>query len=171
MTKWNFLTGDVNYLLYGGSWYRKITKTVYHVIDLVNLKDSGVEVGYTYAVELREIDINNIHLKDALNCCGWYIRKEISDINKVEALSTYGTFFPMGSWSGNNSRDLIRSAKLESEKIVTSKTYHSEKLLRPVNRLGMTAYEYGVGDMESAIQRGLESGDKSCMLVAKIYGM
>ena len=177
-TKWQFLTGDVNPAQYGAKWYRQIDKSdVYHVIELINMHDAtGDEDQPKYAVDLAEIDLilQADNLDAAMSCCGItddMITDDNRNVASVEALSSYMGGAPLGQWSGNNYLDLITQAKRESNRLTTDADYYDTQMSRPVNKLGSTAREIQTGDMNSALMRGIESGDKSAWLMGKIQGL
>lgn len=64
-----FLTGDVNYVDYGGKWYRKIGTGRYHVLTLdtwEELDSSAVELYGKYNVTLSEVDLAKLATPRAL---------------------------------------------------------------------------------------------------------
>ena len=72
MAGWQFLTGDVHFMDYGGKWYRLINDVTYHIVELINLVDAcGRDAQTTYAVELVEINLDTAPIEQALGCCGW----------------------------------------------------------------------------------------------------
>jgi len=181
MTKWHFLTGDVNWSTYSGSWYRHISGRQYHVIELINLIDAmGDDAECTYDVSLKLIDLDTVpekELDDALSSMGLddetfarVFEGDDADIGFVEALASYGLFAPMGEWGGNNRRILMRQAKSESGRLANDSNYLQSQLARPVNRLGSTALEFSTGDMDSALIRGIEAGDKIARIMGKMKG-
>lgn len=167
-----FLTGDVDYLAYGGKWYRKVADTRYHVIELTNMWEATGDKSISqYDVELSEIDITCPQLKTAMHSCG-PDDEELQDneLVKVEALSSYGAGAPLGSWGGSNARKLIAEARSESRELDDPDKYEAA-MSRPVNRLGSTAREYAAGDFDSAIRRGVERDDPAAKIMAKIGGV
>jgi len=85
-------------------------------------------------------------------------------------LCDYGCIAPLGAWTGNNYKKLLQTAKQESRKIQEDEDYYEEKMNSPVNEIGSTAREFQRGDLNSAVVRGLLSGDKKCWLMARIQG-
>jgi len=170
MRGWEFLTGDINFQQYGGSWFRRIGPArIYHVIELVNTTDKSQ---YTYSVQLKEIDLDNVlegRLEAALSCFGMGEFLQ-SDIRDVDALASYGVFAYMGDWAGNDYTDLLREAKRESRRLEKDSDYHESQSERPVNRIGSTARELAQGDFDSALIRGVAKGDRLARLVGKIRG-
>jgi len=61
MVGWKFLTGDINWQQYSGSWYRRLEDRQYQVIELINLKDAmGDDANVTYSISLRYVDLDEI---------------------------------------------------------------------------------------------------------------
>ena len=174
MSKWQFLTGDVNYKDYGGKWYRQVKGEIYHIVELVNIEEAtGKSVTDKYFVNLQEIDLDLISQKDlksAIESCELQEDIEITPIITIDILSAYGRYTPMGNWEGNNYREVIKQAKAESNRLSTDSDYRERQLDRPVNRIGSTAREFGAGDYDSAIIRGIAKGDKVARLLGKIQG-
>lgn len=174
MAGWQFLTGDVDFMTYGGKWVRQTGDSTYHVIKLVNMLDAtGDDTIPVYSVELAEVDLNIAPIERALSCCGW----TLTDVDEteppliVEAVSSYGCYAPMGNWAGNNYRQLLADAKRESRMLTDDSRYHYTRMNRPVNRLGSTACEYAHGDFTSAMIRGIASGDVGARIIGKVHGL
>lgn len=166
--------GDVNYRQYGGKWYRKIDDTTYHIIELINMWDAtGEEDQSQYNVSLAEIDLMNIsddQIKRCVDSCGWLNNDNLSELMVIESIHSYGIYAPMGDWNGNNYKELLKQAREESH-LLDDSNYHTSQMNRPVNKLGSTAYEYSIGDFNSAMIRGIASGDKSAKIIGKIHGL
>jgi hypothetical protein len=146
MSGWEFLIGDIDFMICGGKWVKSISDNVYHVIELVNMHDATGDIDQDkYYVGLQEIDLSIADLESSLECCGYSDDIEITDLLLVESVSSYGQFAPMGDWNGNNYRKLLRQARDESNNISSDNDYHSYMLDRPVNQLGSTACEFARG--------------------------
>jgi hypothetical protein len=165
-----FLTGDVDYLAYGGKWYRKVASTRYHVIELTNMWDAtGDRSGAQYNVSLSEVDITSPQLKDAIRSCGTDDEDlQDNELVKVDALASYGAKAPLGDWNSGNSRKLLIEARSESRSLDNLDKYEAA-MSRPVNALGSTAREYAAGDVLSAINRGVSRGDENAKLMGKLH--
>ena len=164
-----FLTGDVDYLSYGGKWYRKVASTRYHVIELTNMWDAtGDKSIPQYNISLSEVDITSSQLKDAMAGYGPDDEDlQNNELVKVESLASYGAKAPLGLWDGSNARKLFAEARSESRRLDDPDAYEAA-MSRPVNALGSTAREYGAGDIQSAITRGVRRGDANAKLMAKL---
>lgn len=193
-----FLTGDMNYVDYGGKWYRCVAKGRFHVIELTNMDEAcgrDNEGRPTYVVELSGIDLYETPRKEiesALRSCGWKMiafspksllpctvvddyRGDVIGSNAaaelvlVEALHSYGCRAPLESWEGNNWEELMKLARAES-KTLDDPIEFEERMNRPVNQLGSSAREYMQGDIQSALVRGVAAQRPEAMLMAKLQG-
>ncbi len=164
-----FLTGDVNYLDYGGKWIRRVSETRYHVIELTNWEDAifrDAEGGPTYCVDLSEIDITSPVLRDARRSMD-VDSEDPNPLALVEALHGYGAKAPLFQEDGNNFRTLFRAAVRES-KALDDPSAREAAMARPVNKIGSTAAEFAAGDINSAILRGLADGNPVANLMARV---
>jgi hypothetical protein len=165
----HFLTGDMNWLDYGGKWYRKVADTRYHVIDLTNMWEAtGDKSAPQYNVSLFEVDITSPLLKMAMS--GYDEDLQDNELVKVDALATYGAGAPLWTSYGGNSKKLLAEARSESRSLDDPDKYEAA-MSRPVNAIGSTAREYAAGDFQSAIARGVEQGKANAKLMAKLHGM
>lgn len=182
-----FLTGDADPQTYGGKWVRRVGETRYHVIELLNWGDATGEPGpdgARYNLDLSEIDTSDHEqASSALRSCGWMLSalgvivdKHSGDVVAdggmvalciVEAMHSYGAKAPLASEDGNNWRELFRAMVRESKALDDSEA-HAVAMARPVNRIGSTAAEFARGDVQSAILRGLEAGDPTADLMARM---
>ena len=92
MKKFKFLTGDVNWELYGGVWYRHTEDRCYDVIAFHNMEEELGNAKPKYTVICYEIDLDAIlvhSVEDALECCG-YLVQEARELDKLEAVISYG---------------------------------------------------------------------------------
>jgi len=160
-----FLSGNINYLTYSGSWYRKIKKDVYHVITVFNWKDSvgekeAKEIGAIYNISLDEIDLSIIPkegIDKALEYCGLDQMENINEIKEsnklkdqlilVESLKSYGQFAPLHSRNGNNFKKLFKECKNISNQISYDYGLHELYMEKPVNKIGTNARNYMLGNI------------------------
>jgi hypothetical protein len=155
-----FLTGDVNWLDYGGKWIRKVGARRYHVIELINWEDavgSDADALPTYHVDLSEIDLDEVDPTEALCSSGWFLeirdgvavvvnehdRSEVghgalTDTLLVEACHGYGARAPIWEQSSNNAREAMRAARRRSRELDKSEA-HAEAMDRPINLIGTSA--------------------------------
>ena len=181
MRCFKFLTGDINYALHGGAFYRRVSEKLYHVIDLVNLAEAGVlEEGdpNVYAVSLYLVDLeqNETNRNKAFDCCGIdpaeYLRStpERADSLLLHALYIYGLRAPLAGFQGPNYTKLMSEAKRESRRLADP-VEHAVAMKRVVNRIGQTVEEVLRGaDVMLAVTRGVAAGSKDAEVTAAIYG-
>ncbi len=171
---WQY-TGDVSPESYGGKWFRRVGHGAYQVIELTNMDEAcgrDNEGHDTYCVELSLVDLNEIpdaEQQCAIRSCG--MENEIlSHAWLAVACYEYGCKAPLESWSGNAYGKLLRQARSMAHALKRDAAALAERMERPVNRLGSTAEEYMRGDLDSAMMRGVASGDPTAELIAKISG-
>jgi len=158
-------------------FYRCVDARRYHVIDFKDLyeycgEDDAQAIGERYSAELSEIDLDTVtedRVKSALNCRGWEDQETLTDLHLVESLIEYGCGVPLRSVLSNNRRLAIKECRIESN-VLDDLELYEQAMSRPVNQLGSTAREYGQGDLQSAITRGLQAHDPEAELMAKIQG-
>jgi hypothetical protein len=181
--KWQF-QGDINFLEYGGLWYRQIGPRSFQFVEIINIPYScGLDLNDeedqadkqpTYVVELSMVNLNNLSeetIKSALDSCGPSGDVQITDEIRAFSCKQYGSCAPLGSWSGNGSKKLLREAKGEALRLARSASALRTKMRAPVNKIGQTALEFMTGDLAPALQRGCESGDPGARLMAKMHGV
>ena len=179
--RFRFLSGDVDFLGYGGRWYWQAAPGVYHVIKLDNQEECcGSDATETYWCDLRVVDLNAIpssEIASALDSCGaaeYALEAELEEdyarraLILADACDSYGAYAPITSIAGNNWRKMWRECAQESRSIAGD----PDALDRgSVNGIGQTPREYMTGNMADALARGLESGDPACGLIAKMYAV
>lgn len=187
MSDWDTF-GDVNMLAYGGGFIRHVAARRFHVIEVTNMDEAcgrDNEGQPRYVIELKEINLDEADVDGALRSCGWKLEdgivinehdgsevasREHTDRVIAESMLGYGGSAPLESWSTNNPCAKLVQARALSRKLEKDSEAWEERMNRPVNKLGSTAREYARGDFDSALARGLLSGDKSSALMAKISG-
>lgn len=179
-THWHYC-GDVNPQAYGGKWYRRTHDRSYQFIEIVNMNDAcgrDNEGHPTYVVELSLVDLDKIPAKEqtaAWRSCGPdedYQESDTSlhDLVAAEACHSYGCKAPLESWEGNSSVRLLRVARTAAHTLKGDSIALGTRLSRPVNKIGSTAAEYMIGDIDSALNRGIQKGDPTALLIGRIYG-
>ena len=160
---------------YGGRNWRCVGNRQFQFIELINM-DSACgrdnEGHPKYHVELRFVDLNAIsadNLQSALNSCGWQEMPD-TDEAKADCLDSYGCHAPLGQWSGNNARKLMRESYREANSLLDQSAL-SSAMDKTVNKIGSTAREFMQGDIFSAMQRGCEAGNPDSRITAKMYGI
>jgi hypothetical protein len=180
------------------SFYRCVAPQRFHVIEVTDMDDTcgrDNDGRPTFVVELNAVDLAEITLEtvdSALRSCGWS-RREFSpkqplyctivndysgdvvangknvELCIVECLHSYGSKARLESWEGNGWKVLVKKARAESRSLDDEATYE-ERMSRPVNRLGSSAREYMQGDLRSAMYRGVQNGDQTAKIIAKMHG-
>lgn len=172
--KWQYI-GDVNLLDHGGKNWRCVGSRVYQFVELINMDDAcgrDNEGKDKYVVSLRLVDLKTVspaNVQSALRSCGAE-GMEQNDDAVAECIDSYGCHAPMGEFSGNNARKLLRSAYQEANSLLDPDQL-ATAMQKPVNKIGSTAAEFMQGDFTSAIQRGCESGNPDARIMAKIHGV
>jgi hypothetical protein len=111
-TRYKWLSGDVNWLDYGGKWYKKDESGDYTVRELINMRDCcGSDAEYTYAVRMFSINLDDISdgLKDeSMSICGcdesW---DDLTDDRKLEMLVSSHGHGLYEEYEGNNYKKLF----------------------------------------------------------------
>ena len=142
---WTDIGSDVNWQDYGGCWARHISGTRYHVIRFENCRDWG-DGATGYHCDLSEVDTSNPQLAAAQRSCGDDgTENESHPFAQVYCLHAYGAHAPLWQDSGTRVRELIRAAKRESRLLATNGAEYEERMDRPVNAIGTSARNYGLG--------------------------
>lgn len=170
--KWQDIGSDVNWTDYGGLWAARNHSSRWFVIRFDNMHEAtGEESGDRYHATLYEVDLDSDQLPQALECCGMEYSEDmtdLSDLAKVNALTSYMGGSPLWQDGGNNAWKLVRAAKSEASQLHRSDDAYEAAMEKPVNKIGSTAREYGSGDLNSAILRGLMNGNKDAEILAKM---
>lgn len=147
---WTDIGSDVNWADYGGLWARHIEGTRYHVIRFENCREWG-DGATGYHVELSEVTLDNPQLESALASNGLTMA-DMSEIQergrewaKVSALHSHGAKAPLFQNASANSWALLRAAKRESRLLQRDQSEYSDRMDRPVNAIGTSARNYGLG--------------------------
>ncbi len=93
--------------------------------------------------------------KSALSCYGCEKMENPSDDVLAECCDSYGTHAPLGSWNGNNARNLLRDAYRLANELLEVSALES-RLDRTVNKIGSSAREFMAG---KEYFRGYERGE------------
>ncbi len=172
---------------------RKVEGRRFHCIELTDLVDACGEndadqMGGKFNVELREVDLDTMpdqQINSALRSCGWiltdgqitneYDGSEVGTIKQTdeilaECCADYGCAAPLFSNIGNNRGKLYCEARAESYRLSKNNEAYEAQMNRPVNALGSTAREYGQGDLNSALVRGIQNDNPNAKIMAKMYG-
>ena len=152
---WIDIGSDCDWQGHGGRWARHIEGTRYHVIRFENCEEWG-DGATGYHCDLQEVTIDNPQLDGARKCVGiaedWCDEygEPLPALAKVEALSSYGAYSPLWQDASANSWALIRAAKRESRLLATDSAEYEDRMDRPVNAIGTSARNYGLGRILSS---------------------
>jgi hypothetical protein len=175
--RFTFLTGDVNWIDYGGKWIsQKLTNGEFDywlVLELINMNDAcgrDNEGQPKYTVELCAVSPTQAagELDKALESDGMDRTNENASnpVFQVECLHSYGVSAHLWSGNGNNAHKLIREAK---HKAMESEFLFGFAMDRPVNRIGTTGWEAIKGDIMAGLARTISSGSTEGQILGKIY--
>ncbi|MFA5238403.1 MAG: hypothetical protein WC476_01670 [Phycisphaerae bacterium] len=152
-----FLTGDINWQTYGGTWVTKKLNNgdfdYWIVVEFINLEESLSEselkeVGFKYQVEVHAVSPSEAGVKglqNALECVGMEnFEGEITDLMKVEALYQYGISAFLDSFTGNNAREVMKDARHSLDAIASMLGFFMDGAK---NRLGHTGWDLIKGDL------------------------
>lgn len=181
---WKWLTGDMSWEDYGGSWFKPIKGTHhYFVVRYENGHEHDKELPRhmvsVVSVNLDEMDEKR--LNDVLKCCGYRIDgdeivSESGDVLAarsdsatwdhvlVEAALAHGAYAPHDDFSGDTRlASLRKQARDSANALIRDAALLKASLNRPVNKIGSTAAEFARGDIDSALNRGPFDDTKNLM--------
>jgi hypothetical protein len=192
MRGWIELCGDLNWIDYYGMWARKARDGAWYVLRWTNLFDAGGKdfVDTPYECEVKYLSFADMSVEtiaSALRSCGYVVSPDGRSIRQeydgsvvcngeyfeaclVECCIGYGLGAPLETFAGKSYPTRIRAeARRYAESCMKDVALREERLSRPVNRIGSTAREYGVGDIDAALHRGPFDIGKN--LVRRLHGM
>lgn len=119
MSRFEFLTGDVNWKDYGGKWYRRIDPHMYYLIEFINFLDATNELydgKYKYVVTGEFIDLTpgspwHKQIPNALSCYGESAETVTSELQILEAVHGYMGGDKEFLLTGNNADQMVADAK------------------------------------------------------------
>jgi hypothetical protein len=174
--KFTFLTGDVNWLQYGGKWASQKLNNgdwdYWLVIELINMWEAtGEEDQPKYNVSLSAVSpaaAGKANVEKALGSCGLPKDIKITELMKVECLHEYGILACLVSRNGNNAHQLLHEIKKES---ICTEGLFGFYMDRPENRIGSAGWEMISGDPNSGLARTIASGSTQGRILAKMHGI
>jgi len=153
-TKFTFLTGDSDWLSYGGKWispkYNNGDFDYYLVRDLINMEEAvGGEAEFRYCVQLSVVVPSEFaNYKSVMQSCGrddedreW---EDIPDIERVEMLADYGGCAYIKTWDGNNYKKLFKLCTDETMLVTNLFGLYMDKAQ---NRIGATGWDFVRGNV------------------------
>lgn len=163
----HWLTGDMNWLEYGGKWISdKLNNGEYDywlVLEHTNLFDAcgekeAKEMGGKYRATLSMVSpaqAGEENLKKALE--GWGMEdkplSELTDEMKVEVLVSYGVFASLWNACGNNAYKLLKEGREHAR--LEGRDHVDKSLKRLSNQIGHTVADFLRGDLS------LETAEKN----------
>jgi len=155
MIRFFWLSGDVNYRQYGGTWIsQKLNNgefNYYFMLELINWWDTVDEDQPQYLVTLSAVSPEQArkeNIEAAKNCCGF--KTIIDDKQLVYALYAYGISVPVITKRGSNYKKLLKEVKQKAQFVESLFGFYMD---RPVNAIGTTGWELLQGDLTSAMNR------------------
>lgn len=152
MVRFKFLTGDVNWLDYGGKWVSNRLNNgdwdYWLVIELLNWHDAvgEREAPAKYNVEVSAVSpeaAGEENLKRAKECCG--VEDDCNTLTLVEALHSYGVKAVLHSESGDNAHKLLKKAREEAK--VQGDFLFGFAMDRTQNRIGDSGWDFISGNI------------------------
>jgi hypothetical protein len=162
--RFKFLTGDINWQQYGGTWLsQKLNNGEFDywlAIRVINWEDSTGEKpdGNTYNVELLSVSPSEAgpeNLKRAFECIGQENSDESILDNPVcqcDALLSYGVYAHLWSADGKNINKLMREVRKQA---LVATSLYGFYMDRAQNRIGDNGWDFQRGQIGRAI--GLKS--------------
>lgn len=149
---------------------RKVGLGRYHIVDITTPEDYE---GDDYIVSLSEVDLYQAGpalLEEAWKTLG--IEGDLPEDEgfRAQALYDCGYRAPMGTWTGSDEALMVKEAKKESNRLRVHK-YHEQKMMEQVNRIGSTAREFMLGNLNRALVCSMTSGSVEGGILAKMYGI
>jgi hypothetical protein len=154
MFKFKMLSGDTDWKRYGAKFVSKRLNNgdfdYWIVLEVTNMHEAtGDEDQEKYYVTLTAVSPESVSQKNidsALSCCGFSDdQMESLDQNPlllVEALSDYGIFAVLWQGTGNNIRQLMKTAH---EEAFFSSRFFGFYMDRPMNGIGQTGWDLIAG--------------------------
>jgi hypothetical protein len=118
-----------------------------------------------YHGSLVEVDLDCADIQAAASSWG-EDASEHEDLALAFMVASYGEYAPLHDEASNNGHKLIRELKRLSREIEDDSGRYEALMSRPVNALGSTAREFQRGDFQSAMDRGLRSGNEAAGIMA-----
>lgn len=175
MIKFKFLTGDMNWKVYGGKFVSpKLNNGDFDywlVLEVINMHEAtGEENQPKYNVSLHAVSPDQAgqeNLDKALESCGCP-DVELTDLIKVETLDSYGVHAVLWHENGNNLNKLLKAAREQAQCINGLFGFYMD---RPENKIGSTGWEFIKGDLNSGLARIIDSGSTEGKILAKMHGI
>lgn len=159
--RFKFLTGDINWQQYGGTWLsQKLNNGEFDywlAIKVMNWEDATGEKpdGNTYNVELLSVSPSEAgpeNIKQAFGCCGMDDDSLLNNpVCQCDALLSYGVYAHLWSADGKNIHKLMRAAR---EQALLASSLYGFYMDRVQNRIGDSGWDFQRGDIGQAFKAG-----------------
>lgn len=179
MIRFKFLTGDVNWMEYGGKWISNKQNNgdfdYWLVMEFINMDEACGRDNKgqpRYHVELSAVSPDQAgpeNLKKAFECCGWTEEHQQNPIIQVEALSSYGVVAVVWSQAGSNAHKLLKEGRKAAQ--FQGSMLFGFSMDAPKNKIGTTGWEALRGDLDSALFRTIAGGSPTGRILAKMHGI
>ncbi len=164
--RFKFLTGDVNWLDYGGKWISQRFNNGefdwWFVLTLDNVEDrvgerEAKEVGAKYWVTVAVVAPEEFSDKEgAVEGMGdEYTWDKLTPEMKVELVEQYAGGAQVFHAAGNNYKKLFKEAR---QKATESEFLFGFAMDRAMNAIGSTGWDFLKGDITAGLRRYAESG-------------
>lgn len=173
--KFKFLTGDVNWLSYGGKWVSKRLSNgefdYWLVIELINMDDAcgrDNEGQPKYNVSLSCVSPDQAGQENINKACQGWDPMPTNPLCFVEALHSYGIHAHLWQANGSNAHKLLKQARQQASQ---TEFLFGFAMDRPVNRIGTTGWEALRGDITAGLTRTIASGSTEGQILGKMHGI
>ena len=170
MSDWKEMYADVNWSDYGGKWAYPCPRKAlaWYVLDFTNMDDAcgrDNEGQDTYLCEVNYVDLTKVsqsQLQSAVESCG-PSREDFEDMAVPDrcfvsmiAVHDYGIKAPLYTASGNRASWVRAEARRYAESLMSDDELLSERMDKPVNKIGSTAADFLRGDIDAGLRRAAE---------------
>lgn len=176
MIRFHWLSGDVNYLSYGGKWISNRQYSgefhFWFIVELINLEDAvgeaeAKQTGGKYNLSLAVVAPSQCpedKLREAVRI-RWDETSSLnldrlSDTQKAEILHEYGIRAIIFDKTGKNFKSLFKEARNKARE---AEFLFGFAMDRSQNAIGSTGWDFLRGDILAGIRRYPDSPEKSLM--------
>ena len=171
---WAWLTGDCDWVTYGGCWYKKSADGALWVLRFCNREDYG-DGAKGYDCDVLRVKLEEVAVAEtisALRSCGWKFEMEdgeprivcphdgttVASGEAVEpcllsCLIGYGTYAPMGEHTSNWPDRARCASRRDAEGMMADTAVVEARLDKPFNAIGTTQREAAQGDILAGLKR------------------
>lgn len=168
MKGWIELCSDMDWSSFHGMWAKKAQDGSWYVLQFTNLVDAGGKdfADTPYECQVKRLDLTELsekNVSDALRSCGWhkdgvtgaivntYDGSEVcaaahAEHAIVECCIQYGQGAPLADFTGKSYPERVRAeARRFALECMKDADKLEKRLDRPVNAIGTSARNYGLG--------------------------